>query len=176
MGKKFIPNIISFFRILLIPFIVYFIFSLEPKSATWAFSLFLIAALTDFLDGFIARLTESVTEFGKRLDPFADRLLIISTIISLMLRERIPLFVVGVLIIFLRDVLTIIGYLFLLKKDKYLKVSVFGKIATLVLMVSITALLYKFPPYDIYLFYFACILSLLSGLDYFLKFIKLLEL
>jgi len=173
MFKKIIPNIISFFRILLIPFIIYFIFSLEPKSVTWAFLLFLLAALTDFLDGFIARLTESVTEFGKRLDPLADRLLIISTIISLMLRKRIPLF--GVLIVFLRDILTIIGYLFLLKKDKYLKVSIFGKIATLVLMVSIITLLYKFPPYDIYLFYFACILSLLSGIDYFLKFIKLLE-
>jgi len=173
MFKKIIPNIISFFRILLIPFIIYFIISLEPKSVTWAFLLFLLAALTDFLDGFIARLTESVTEFGKRLDPLADRLLIISTIISLMLRKRIPLF--GVLIVFLRDILTIIGYLFLLKKDKYLKVSIFGKIATLVLMVSIITLLYKFPPYDIYLFYFACILSLLSGIDYFLKFIKLLE-
>jgi CDP-diacylglycerol--glycerol-3-phosphate 3-phosphatidyltransferase len=173
MSKKKIPNILSFFRILLIPFIIFFIFNSDSKSSIWAFLLFLIAAFTDYLDGFIARTTDSITEFGKRLDPIADRLLIISSLIGLLMIERISL--IGTIIVVARDIFTAIGYLFLMTKGKYLAVSIFGKISTLVLMISIATLLLKLHPYDIYIFYTACCLSLLSGIDYLVKFNKLLK-
>jgi len=169
MSKKFIPNIISLFRISLIPLIVFFIFNLEPKSSIWAFLLFTLAALTDFLDGLIARMTESITEFGKILDPFADRLLIISILISLFINKRVSL--IGVSIVVIRDIMMAIGYLILRKGNKYLKVSTLGKVATFVLMISIAILLLRLPPYDKYLFFIGCCLSLLSGIDYFIKFI-----
>jgi len=173
MFKKNIPNILSFFRILLIPFIIFFIFNSDSKSSIWAFLLFTIAAFTDYLDGFIARSTDSITEFGKMLDPSADRLLIISSLISLLMIKRISL--IGTIIVVARDIFTAIGYLILMKRDKYLAVSILGKISTLILMISIAALLLKLTPYDIYIFYIACCLSLLSGIDYLIKFNKLIK-
>jgi CDP-diacylglycerol--glycerol-3-phosphate 3-phosphatidyltransferase len=173
MSKKNIPNILSFIRILLIPFIIFFIFNSDSKSYIWAFLLFSIAAFTDFLDGFIARSTDSITEFGKILDPFADRLLIISLLICLLMIERISL--IGTIIVVARDIFIVIGYLILMKRDEYLAVSILGKISTLILMISIAILLLKLYPYDIYIFYVACCLSLLSGIDYLIKFNKLLK-
>lgn len=77
-----LPNKLTFFRILLIPFVMYFIMAGNIKGNMYiALALFVIACLTDFLDGYIARKYNLITNLGKFMDPVADKLLVICTLI-----------------------------------------------------------------------------------------------
>ncbi|ADY72665.1 CDP-diacylglycerol/glycerol-3-phosphate3-phosphatidyltransferase [Desulfurobacterium thermolithotrophum DSM 11699] len=81
MGKvKTIPNFLTLIRIFLLPFVV---FSIISKQFFVALVLFVLSAVTDFLDGYIARKQKSITSLGMLLDPVADKLLTSSTLISL---------------------------------------------------------------------------------------------
>ncbi len=108
---KNLANMITVLRLLLVPAVVYFI---SRSSAShldgWHYAAlftFIGAALTDFIDGQIARRTGTITEFGKIADPLADRLLVISVLITLMARSYIPWWM-G-LIIVSRDLLMLLG-------------------------------------------------------------------
>jgi cardiolipin synthase len=111
MIKKNLANFFTCLRIILIPVIIWLIAiaSAERIDAAhaWALGVFLFAASTDFIDGQIARRTHTISEFGKMVDPLADRLLVISVLIALMIRQFIPIWM-GVLIVS-RDVLMLIG-------------------------------------------------------------------
>jgi CDP-diacylglycerol--glycerol-3-phosphate 3-phosphatidyltransferase len=85
-----LPNLLSLFRIVVIPFLVYLLTFSEPDTALLAASLFLLATLTDFFDGYLARRHRSVSDIGRILDPVADKLLIISTLIMLAAMDREP--------------------------------------------------------------------------------------
>jgi CDP-diacylglycerol--glycerol-3-phosphate 3-phosphatidyltransferase len=94
-----IPNLLSIVRIGLIPF---FIFLLLPATVETVcigpFIVFAIASITDFLDGYIARRTHQVTKLGKLLDPIADKILIASALIFLVQLQRVPAWIVIVMI------------------------------------------------------------------------------
>jgi CDP-diacylglycerol--glycerol-3-phosphate 3-phosphatidyltransferase len=83
-----LPNLLSLFRILIIPVLVYLLTSGDPKSAMLAAALFLFAAFTDYFDGYLARRTKSVSDVGRILDPLADKLLVASTLIMLAAMDR----------------------------------------------------------------------------------------
>ncbi|WP_455245244.1 CDP-diacylglycerol--glycerol-3-phosphate 3-phosphatidyltransferase [Petrachloros mirabilis] len=84
-----LPNLITFGRILLIPvFVVLFIMPTEDRSIGAAI-IFVIAAVSDLLDGYIARRTGQVTKLGKLLDPIADKLLVVSALILLVNVDRV---------------------------------------------------------------------------------------
>ena len=106
-----LANMITVARLLLVPAVVYFIASSSKSGIDgWHYAAlftFMAAAGTDFLDGHIARRTDTITEFGKVVDPLADRLLVISVLVALMARSFMPLWM-G-LIIVSRDVLMLIG-------------------------------------------------------------------
>ncbi len=100
-----LPNKLTMFRVILIPFFV--VFMLVPASAgvavglphKWiALAIFIVASLTDLLDGKIARKYNLVTNFGKFMDPLADKLLVCSALICLVALERIPAWIVIVII------------------------------------------------------------------------------
>ena len=83
-----LPNLLSLFRILIIPVLVYLLSFTDPKSALLAAGLFLIAAITDYFDGYLARRNKSVSDVGKILDPLADKLMIASALIMLAAMDR----------------------------------------------------------------------------------------
>ena len=100
-----LPNKLTMFRVILIPF--FMAFMLTPASAgasmgipyKWiALAIFIVASLTDLLDGKIARKYNLVTNFGKFMDPLADKLLVCSALICLVALDRIPAWIVIVII------------------------------------------------------------------------------
>ena len=94
-----LPNKLTVFRVILIPFFVLFLLlDITAYDRWFALAIFIIASLTDFLDGHIARKYNLVTNFGKFMDPLADKLLVCSAMICLVELARIPAWVVIVII------------------------------------------------------------------------------
>ncbi|MBT3549230.1 MAG: CDP-diacylglycerol--glycerol-3-phosphate 3-phosphatidyltransferase [Gammaproteobacteria bacterium] len=170
-----IPNSLTLVRILLIPIIVC-LFLLSPQGyRTIIFSLFLLATITDYLDGFFARYMKQVTNFGTFLDPVADKLLVIITLILLITENQDIFFLVPVLIIITREFLVIAIRQRLAEAGDNIKLSVLfiSKIKTAIQLISLLLLLYKFPllGIDIYqlgihLLQIASLLTLISFFYY----------
>ena len=93
-----LPNKLTMFRVILIPFFVVFLLvDITPVDKWIALAVFIIASLTDMLDGKIARKYNLVTNFGKFMDPLADKLLVCAALICLVELERIPAWIVIVI-------------------------------------------------------------------------------
>ena len=92
---KHVPNILTIIRFILVPFIV--VFSLQDNYIAAAIFL-VLSAITDVADGYIARKFNFITDFGKLMDPLADKLLVCSAMIALIELERIPAWVVIIII------------------------------------------------------------------------------
>ncbi len=93
-----LPNLLTFFRILLIPVFIFLFLVPSPVRSILAAAIFIAASLTDLLDGFLARRWEQITKLGKLLDPIADKLLVLSALILLVDFHRIPAWIAIVLI------------------------------------------------------------------------------
>ena len=94
-----LPNKLTMFRVILIPFFVVFLLvDITPVDKWIALAIFIIASLTDMLDGQIARKYNLVTNFGKFMDPLADKLLVCSALVCLVAVDRIPAWMVIVII------------------------------------------------------------------------------
>ena len=85
-----LPNLLSLFRIALIPILVYFLTDPSKQSSLLAAATFFIASLTDYFDGYLARRQGSTTTLGKFLDPLADKLLVAAALIMLAAIDRTP--------------------------------------------------------------------------------------
>jgi cardiolipin synthase (CMP-forming) len=129
-----VPNALSLLRLLLVPV---FAALIVTGHDAWALAVLAFSGATDWLDGFLARRWDQVSRVGQLLDPAADRLYILSTLLGLAWRELVPWWVVGLIV--LRDVL-LAGTLPLLARHAYgpLPVHFLGKAATF-------NLLYAFP-------------------------------
>lgn len=93
------PNKLTLLRVILIPFFVVCMLAVNAGWGKWAaLAIFIIASLTDTLDGYLARRDNLVTNFGKFMDPLADKLLVCSAMICLVDMERIPSWVVIIII------------------------------------------------------------------------------
>lgn len=161
------------FRLVLIPIFAYTALSDNSLLNLVAALAFGIAALTDWLDGFLARRLNQGTEFGKAFDPAVDRLLILSALVILYMRISSVVPAWALAIVIARDLLLVAGWLVLLLSGKKMQVIKEGKIATAVLMVSVFVLLLGFQDslialriLGIFLFYVGVLLSLASGLIY----------
>lgn len=93
-----IPNLLTFGRIVLIPFFVWLLDVPSPVRGFWACILFTIAALTDLLDGYLARKLGVVSVLGKFLDPLADKLIVMAALVWMVPMGRIPAWVVVLLL------------------------------------------------------------------------------
>lgn len=128
---KKLPNILTIFRILCIPALVYFIIMGNESITNWviAFAILLLSGISDFLDGKIARKYKVVSNFGKIMDPIADKLLQYSVLICLYIYGVVPFIVLP--IIFIKEILSAIGTLTLWTKLKMVKsASWYGKVYT----------------------------------------------
>lgn len=101
------PNVITIGRLLLVPITIWLIVVHEPAVAFWVF---VAAALSDGIDGFIAKRFDLVSELGRFLDPLADKALLVSVFVTLGLQGYIPSWLV--ILVVSRDVLIIGGFLF----------------------------------------------------------------
>lgn len=173
-------NALTLSRILLIPVFIYFLFSSEQLSVYIAASIFGIAAMTDWFDGWVARRYNSVTNFGILIDPLADRLLIIFSVIGLFVRLEGAMPLMVLVVIAARDTLILSGYSLLRKRSKYIPVSYIGKLATalmffsffgLILGIDIKALLQP----SLMVLYTGVALYCLSFVDYVFKAAKMLR-
>jgi len=136
-----VANIITVLRLMLVPLFVSVF--LSGRSDTLAFFLFVLAASTDWLDGQIARRTGTVTAIGKAIDPLVDRLLIASGVICLYIEDRIPLWIVLVLIA--RDVYLLYGAWRLEHHHFQVNVNYVGKITTATLLTGFSLLILGWP-------------------------------
>ena len=93
-----VPNVLTLLRILAVPVIVVALLDETPNGDALAAVVFALAALTDGLDGYIARSREHVTTFGKLMDPLADKLLIVAALVSLVSLDRLAAWVAMVII------------------------------------------------------------------------------
>jgi cardiolipin synthase len=142
-----IPNLITWSRILLIPLIVGVYYLPEhwlsyPTQNVVATSIFIFAAVTDWLDGYLARVLNQMSAFGAFLDPVADKLVVVAALIVLLKLGRVDM-VVGLIIIgreiaisALREWMARVG------KSKSVAVAFVGKVKTVAQMVAIPMLLY----------------------------------
>jgi cardiolipin synthase len=138
-----VANVITVMRLLLIPFFFSALISDSAHSDTLAFVLFVVAASTDWLDGWIARRTGTVTAIGKVIDPLVDRLLIAAAVIGLYMVDRLPLWIPVVLIA--RDLYLLYGSWVLEKYHLRLAVTKLGKATTAVLLVGFASLVWGQP-------------------------------
>jgi CDP-diacylglycerol--glycerol-3-phosphate 3-phosphatidyltransferase len=93
-----IPNLLTLFRIFLVPLLVVVLLTEVPDKEYWGLGIFLLAALTDALDGIIARRTETITTTGAMLDPIADKLLMSAAFISLVELQQVPAWMVTLIV------------------------------------------------------------------------------
>lgn len=143
-NKNFnLPNTLTVLRVVLVPFFIFFLFNEDDLYRLIAFFLFLIASLTDLVDGYLARKWRQETEFGKFLDPLADKILVISSFVTfILLDEQIELWMV--LLIILRDMLiTTLRYIGI-KQGQSIRTTMMGKVKTAFQMGAIVIILVLF--------------------------------
>ncbi|HZK01627.1 MAG TPA: CDP-diacylglycerol--glycerol-3-phosphate 3-phosphatidyltransferase [Anaerovoracaceae bacterium] len=139
-----LPNIITALRFALIPVFVKVFFSSMEESLLYSILIFLLAGVTDVLDGYIARKYDIVTKWGQAMDPLADKLMQLSVLVCFTIKRFIPPWVIAIYGI--KELLMIFGGIFLYtKKNKMvLPANSYGKIATVVFYISILAVAFNF--------------------------------
>ena len=170
-----LPNVLTLLRILAVPVVVVALLDGTPNGDMLAAIVFALAALTDGLDGYVARSRDSVTTFGKLMDPLADKLLITAALISLVSLNRLPAWVAMVIIA--RE-FAITG-LRSIAADRgvVIAASWMGKVKTVLQIAAVFALII-FNPAPLWadiLVYLALAATVISGFDYFFGLRKRIE-
>lgn len=161
-----LANKLTVLRIILVPVFLILISNKIPYGVYLATFVFIIAALTDKLDGYIARSRNQITTLGKFMDPLADKLLVAAALISLVGLNKLPAWVV--MIIIARE-FVITGLRAVAAADGVvIAASWWGKLKTTVQIIAIIAVLIALPYYNI-LIWIAVIVTVISGVDYLYK-------
>ncbi|MFZ3121918.1 MAG: CDP-diacylglycerol--glycerol-3-phosphate 3-phosphatidyltransferase [Thermodesulfovibrionales bacterium] len=171
--KLNIPTVLTLSRIILIPVFVIVTY----QHPFWGAAIFGIAAVTDFLDGYLARRSGQVTKFGIILDPLADKFLVISALVVLVDMARLSAWMAIVIIVreFLVTGLRVVA----LSKDIIIPAEMGGKLKTTAQITSILCLILGGSIFDIDLYdvgmifiWAALVLSIISGIQYTISFWK----
>ena len=163
-----VPNVLTLVRILAVPVLVVALLDETPDGDVIAAIVFALAALTDGLDGYIARRRKQVTTFGKLMDPLADKLLVIAALISLVSLDRLAAWIAMVIIA--RE-LAVTGLRSVAaERGVVIAASWMGKLKTALQIAAILCLI-AFDPAPTWvdvLLYVAVAATVISGVDYFL--------
>ncbi len=179
---KHVPNILTIIRFFLIPVIVA---CLVQGDYIQAVVILTLSGLTDILDGFIARKFNFITNFGKLMDPLADKATQLSVLTVLALQNIIPMWIL--VIVVLKEFAMISGASFLYGKEFVVSSRWYGKLATVLFYIAIVSSLFirqfnttllnhpeysmqALPAFDQYLYYFALISTIFSLVMYFRAF------
>lgn len=178
-----LPNLLSFFRIGIIPILVYLLTFTDRASAVLAAALFLIASITDYFDGYFARRNRSVSDLGKILDPLADKLMVLSVLIMLAAMDRpgepsVPAWLVVVIIARESAVTVIRGIA--LSEGIVMHAETLGKYKFILQAFAVVGLLihYRYWGMDFYVagIYFlvlSAVIAVWSGISYHVQFFRL---
>ena len=170
-----LPNALTMLRILAVPVVVVALLVEMPNGDVIAAAVFAAAALTDGLDGYIARSRGSITTFGKLMDPLADKLLIIGSLVSLVSLGRLEAWVAMVIIA--REVAVTILRTIAAERGLVIAASWLGKAKTVLQIAAVIALIATNPSpawVDV-LVYIALAVTVISGADYFFGLRKRIE-
>jgi cardiolipin synthase len=161
-----IPNALTVFRILLIPFFVVLVLRSNQGWTIAGAIVFAVAGATDQVDGWLARRWHAESRFGQLADPLADRLMIDTAVILLWHAGRLPL--IALAIILGRDLLLLGGYRFVMERGYDFKVNQIGKGGTWLLYAGIALVLITKQGTDwpLYVFWSGLALALTAGLLY----------
>ncbi|MGD1058514.1 MAG: CDP-diacylglycerol--glycerol-3-phosphate 3-phosphatidyltransferase [Solirubrobacteraceae bacterium] len=162
-----LPNLLTVLRIMLVPALVVALLGNTPGGDVLAAVVFALASLTDFIDGYLARARDSITTFGKLMDPLADKLLIVAALISLVSLHRLAAWVAMVIIT--RELAVTVLRLAATQAGVVMAASMFGKVKTCLQIVTILAIIavHGHPTWVTALLYATVVVTVLSGLDYF---------
>jgi CDP-diacylglycerol--glycerol-3-phosphate 3-phosphatidyltransferase len=178
-----LPNLLSFFRIGIIPVLVYLLSFTDRASAVLAAALFVIASITDYFDGYFARRNRSVSDLGKILDPLADKLMVLSVLIMLAAMDRpgepsVPAWLVVVIIARESAVTVIRGIA--LSEGIIMHAETLGKYKFILQAFAVVGLLvhYRYWGVDffvagIYFLVLSAVIAVWSGISYHVQFFRL---
>lgn len=169
MQFKFnIPNKITLIRAGLVPLFAFVLFADIPYKNILAAFIFAMLSISDFLDGYFARKKKQVTEFGKLIDPIADKLLISTALIFLVAQgyEGISLWMA--IVIIMREVIMTAIRIYLIPSKIAVPASNFGKAKTLVQSIAIVFVLLRLP-FSWHLMIAAVLLTVISGIEYLIR-------
>lgn len=167
-----LPNKLTLFRVILIPFFLFFLLTdFVGASSRWiALGIFAVASLTDLLDGKIARKYHLITNFGKFMDPLADKLLVCSAMIAFVELGQMPSWIV---IVIISREFAVSGFrLVAADNDVVIAASWWGKTKTVSQMVMVILMIANVEKIAIvteFVMWLALVLTLISMVDYFIK-------
>ncbi len=160
-----LPNWITFSRLLGIPFLLYGLQNPTPQLRWICVVVFLVCGLTDWLDGYLARKLDQITDLGKFLDPLVDKLLVLAPLLSLIQLGQVPAW--GVFIILARE-LAIAGWR--VNQSTISGANIWGKLKTVSQIIAIALLIAPVPSsWDlpaIIAFWLSVALTVISGIIY----------
>jgi len=183
------PNIVTLFRIACIPLMVVILLSPSREAGFWAAAVFALASASDWLDGYLARRMGIVTVFGKFLDPIADKLLVTAALVMILPFNRVPAWIV--LLILTREIV-ITGLRSIASSEGIvIQASDLGKYKTIFQITAVIGLLlhYEYRWFfgvdhplltvsmhnaGMFFLWIALVLTVWSGVDYLVKFIKII--
>lgn len=159
-----VPNFLSILRLIIT---IFFIIAVHHDRFIIALLLFLLQAVTDLLDGFIARVWSKKTDLGAFLDPIADKTMLVAAFVMLTIKDIVPLWLT--ILVILKDVVVAGGFLFLYRLARTAKPlpTIFGKIATTFQIITIPCVLWPVTsPLSVYCFFVTAFFTALAGLHY----------
>lgn len=162
-----LPNALTLLRILAVPVVVVALLGETPNGDALAAAVFALAAATDGLDGYFARSRGAVTNFGKLMDPIADKLLIVAALVSLVSLNRLEAWVAMVIIA--RELAVTMMRAIAVERGIVIAASWLGKVKTVLQIAAVIALIATnpAPAWVDALVYLAVAVTLISGADYF---------
>jgi CDP-diacylglycerol---glycerol-3-phosphate 3-phosphatidyltransferase len=168
-----LPNTLTVIRILLVPVVVVALLDETPNGDAIAAAVFALAALTDTLDGYIARQRDAVTTFGKLMDPIADKLLVAAALIALVSLNRLAAWIAMVIIA--REFAVTGLRMVAAEQGVVIQASWLGKLKTTLQVAAIICLIAFHPaPLAVDLLVYAAVaVTVISGIDYFFGFRRL---
>lgn len=139
-----IPNALTIFRLMLIPGFAYYFFSPMQNGSRIAVIIFVLAGITDMLDGYIARRYNLITRLGIVLDPLADKLMLLTVLISITIKNQIPFWII--VVVAMKETLLVLGAIALFNHhDIVVPANKFGKLSTIAFYIAILAVNFELP-------------------------------
>lgn len=158
-----LPNVITSFRVLLIPIFLYVYFREPEENLLYSVIIFFVAGFSDVLDGYLARKNNLVTSFGTVMDPLADKMMLLTVLISYAVTGVIPYAIL--ILVGIKEIAMILGGIIVYKWGIINPANKLGKFVTFSFYVGILTLLFN-PSLGIIFLFFSAALGFLAGFTY----------